>query len=233
MSYIRHRTYRSGLCINIPPCAIGRCPRNPRAFGPARPEHPLFFRAAMPLIALNKPFGTICQFSPHETRASLGDWVETPGVYPGRPARRRQRRPAAAHRRRHAGARGSPIRATSSRRPIWCRSKAAGVESDRRARAASRSMMARPSRPSAALDMPPEWLWPRDPPVRFRKSVADDLARTDDPRRPQPAGAAHDRRGRLADAAPGPHVHRPVRARGLAPGESMELPPRAPWDGIE
>ena len=36
----------------------------------------------MPLIALNKPFGTICQFSPHETRASLGDWVKTPGVYP-------------------------------------------------------------------------------------------------------------------------------------------------------
>lgn len=36
----------------------------------------------MPLIALNKPFGTICQFSPHETRPALGDWVKTPGVYP-------------------------------------------------------------------------------------------------------------------------------------------------------
>jgi 23S rRNA pseudouridine2457 synthase len=37
---------------------------------------------SMTLIALNKPFGTICQFSAHETRASLGDWVKTPGVYP-------------------------------------------------------------------------------------------------------------------------------------------------------
>ena len=36
----------------------------------------------MRLIALNKPFGTICQFSAHETRASLGDWVDVPGVYP-------------------------------------------------------------------------------------------------------------------------------------------------------
>ena len=36
----------------------------------------------MRLIALNKPFGTICQFSAHETRASLGDWVNVPGVYP-------------------------------------------------------------------------------------------------------------------------------------------------------
>src|SRR5579864_5200745 len=36
----------------------------------------------MRLLALNKPFGTICQFSPHETRASLADWVKVPGVYP-------------------------------------------------------------------------------------------------------------------------------------------------------
>jgi 23S rRNA pseudouridine2457 synthase len=36
----------------------------------------------MRLIALNKPFGTICQFSPHETRQSLADWVKVPGVYP-------------------------------------------------------------------------------------------------------------------------------------------------------
>ena len=36
----------------------------------------------MPLLALNKPFGTICQFSPHEKHPSLGEWVTTPGVYP-------------------------------------------------------------------------------------------------------------------------------------------------------
>lgn len=36
----------------------------------------------MPLLALNKPFGTICQFSPHEKHPSLGVWVNIPGVYP-------------------------------------------------------------------------------------------------------------------------------------------------------
>src|SRR6202140_5898134 len=36
----------------------------------------------MPLLAFNKPFGTICQFSPHEKHPSLGEWVTTPGVYP-------------------------------------------------------------------------------------------------------------------------------------------------------
>ncbi|TAL56550.1 pseudouridine synthase [Pandoraea sp.] len=36
----------------------------------------------MTLIILNKPFGTICQFSPHPSRPSLADWVNVPNVYP-------------------------------------------------------------------------------------------------------------------------------------------------------
>lgn len=36
----------------------------------------------MTLIILNKPFGTICQFSPHPSRPSLADWVDVPNVYP-------------------------------------------------------------------------------------------------------------------------------------------------------
>jgi 23S rRNA pseudouridine2457 synthase len=47
-----------------------------------RPYRPVFAGFRMRLLALNKPFGTICQFSPHETRASLADWVKVPGVYP-------------------------------------------------------------------------------------------------------------------------------------------------------
>ena len=61
--------------------------------GAAHPESAARMRSAaafasllsdslMRLLALNKPFGTICQFSPHETRASLADWVKVPGVYP-------------------------------------------------------------------------------------------------------------------------------------------------------
>jgi len=36
----------------------------------------------MTLIALNKPFGTICQFSEHPTRPTLAEYVTEPGVYP-------------------------------------------------------------------------------------------------------------------------------------------------------
>ncbi|MCP2040443.1 23S rRNA pseudouridine2457 synthase [Neisseria sp. HSC-16F19] len=41
---------------------------------PARPD--------TELIVLNKPYGVICQFSPHERHPTLKDWVDVPGVYP-------------------------------------------------------------------------------------------------------------------------------------------------------
>ncbi|WP_165010420.1 pseudouridine synthase [Neisseria yangbaofengii] len=34
------------------------------------------------LIVLNKPYGVICQFSPHEKHQCLKDYVEQPGFYP-------------------------------------------------------------------------------------------------------------------------------------------------------
>ena len=34
------------------------------------------------LILLNKPYGVVCQFSPHRTRPTLKEYVTVPGVYP-------------------------------------------------------------------------------------------------------------------------------------------------------
>jgi 23S rRNA pseudouridine2457 synthase len=36
----------------------------------------------MSLILFNKPFGVMCQFSPHPTRSTLSDHIALPGVYP-------------------------------------------------------------------------------------------------------------------------------------------------------
>jgi 23S rRNA pseudouridine2457 synthase len=36
----------------------------------------------MPLILLNKPYLTVCQFSPHPVRTTLAQHVSVPGVYP-------------------------------------------------------------------------------------------------------------------------------------------------------
>ncbi len=43
---------------------------------------PTRFPPLMTLIALNKPFGTMSQFSAHPTRPTLADCVQRPGVYP-------------------------------------------------------------------------------------------------------------------------------------------------------
>ncbi len=43
------------------------------------------FRASpisMTLILFNKPFGMMCQFSPHPTRPTLTDCINIPGIYP-------------------------------------------------------------------------------------------------------------------------------------------------------
>jgi 23S rRNA pseudouridine2457 synthase len=36
----------------------------------------------MPLILFNKPFQVMCQFSAHPQRQTLADYIKTPGVYP-------------------------------------------------------------------------------------------------------------------------------------------------------
>lgn len=36
----------------------------------------------MPLILFNKPFQVMCQFSPHPARESLANYIDIPGIYP-------------------------------------------------------------------------------------------------------------------------------------------------------
>lgn len=36
----------------------------------------------MSLILFNKPFQVMCQFSPHPSRKTLADYIDTPGIYP-------------------------------------------------------------------------------------------------------------------------------------------------------
>lgn len=36
----------------------------------------------MTLLAFNKPYGVICQFSPHEKHPTLKQWIDVPNVYP-------------------------------------------------------------------------------------------------------------------------------------------------------
>lgn len=190
----------------------------------------------MPLIAFNKPFGTICQFSAHETRASLGDWVKTPGVYPaGRldadseglllltddgalQARIAEPRHKLV-KRYWAQVEGAPDDAALAR-------LAKGVDLGDYVTQRCRTSFVAPEHIAA--------LWPRNPPIRYRAAIPTtwiELAITE----------GKNRQVRRMTAAVGYPTLRLVRVAigaldvftlGLAPGESVEVPPRAPWHGV-
>ncbi|WP_175971207.1 pseudouridine synthase [Burkholderia sp. BCC0322] len=188
----------------------------------------------MNLIALNKPFGTICQFSAHETRPSLGDWVKTPGVY--------------AAGRLDADSEGLLLltddgalqaRIAEPRHKLvkryWAQVEGAPGPADLKALARGVDLGDYVTRPCRVEFIePPDTLWPRNPPIRYRAAIPTtwiELAITE----------GKNRQVRRMTAAVGFPTLRLVRvgvgaldifALGIAPGETIALPPRAPWDSF-
>lgn len=188
----------------------------------------------MPLIALNKPFGTICQFSAHEKHPSLAEWVKTPGVYPaGRldtdseglllltddgtlQARISEPRHKLV-KRYWAQVEGAPDAAALER-------LAAGVDLG--------DFVTRNC--EVKLVESAQALWPRNPPIRYRAAIPTtwiELQITE----------GRNRQVRRMTAAVGHPTLRLVRVGigaldifglGLELGASMALSPRAPWNGI-
>jgi 23S rRNA pseudouridine2457 synthase len=123
------------------------------------------------VILLNKPYGVICQFSPSGKHRTLKDLVAVPGVYPaGRldtdseglvvltdDGELQHRITDPCHKlpkTYFAEVEGAPHDAALE-------SLRTGIQlSDYRARPAEVTRVA-----------PPEWLWPRTPPVRFRQAI--------------------------------------------------------------
>jgi 23S rRNA pseudouridine2457 synthase len=123
------------------------------------------------LILLNKPYGVLCQFTDEQGRATLKSYVPVPGVYAAgrldtdsegllvltddgrlqhRIADPRHKRP----KRYLVQVEGTPTDEALAR-------LRAGVDLGDFA-----------TQPCQAQEVPvPEWLWPRDPPVRFRQTV--------------------------------------------------------------
>lgn len=127
--------------------------------------------ARQSIILLNKPYGTVCRFGREAGRLSLADWVVVAGVYPaGRLDRDSEGLVALtadgplAHRITH------PQRKLG--KEYWVQ-----VEGEPTADALARlragvSLREGRSRPVTVAAIPePADLWPRDPPVRFRRTV--------------------------------------------------------------
>jgi 23S rRNA pseudouridine2457 synthase len=188
----------------------------------------------MTLLALNKPYGTICQFSPHETRASLADWVRVPGVYPAG--------------RLDSDSEGLLLltddgtlqaRIAEPRHKLvkryWAQVEGTPRDADLKALARGVDLgdyVTRPCR--AAFVTPPDTLWPRNPPIRHRAAIPTtwiELSITE----------GKNRQVRRMTAGVGFPTLRLVRvgigaldvfSLGLEPGDTRELPARAPWDGL-
>lgn len=124
------------------------------------------------LILVNKPFGVLCQFTDGAGRPTLADCVDVPGVYPaGRLDRDSEGLVvltddgAVQHRLSH---------------PRFAKEKGYWVQVERipdeaalqSLRDGVRVKGAR-TRPARVRRIEPPELWPRDPPVRFRKRVLD------------------------------------------------------------
>jgi len=123
------------------------------------------------LIAFNKPFGVLCQFS--GDGPTLADYIDAPGVYP---AGRLDKDSEGLLLLTDDGALQAQISSPKFKQPktyLALVERAPGEDAlDRLRRGVElNDGITRPAR--IRRIGPPVWLWPRDPPVRYRKNVED------------------------------------------------------------
>ena len=129
----------------------------------------------MTLILFNKPFGVLCQFSPERTgppRPTLADYITVPEVYP---AGRLDLDSEGLLLLTDDGALQARIAEPRHKMPKTYLAQVEG-EADEAALKALRAgvqLKDGPTLPADARQIEPPELWPRTPPVRFRKSVPD------------------------------------------------------------
>lgn len=124
------------------------------------------------LIALNKPYGVLCQFRDPQGRPTLADHVRHPGVYA---AGRLDRDSEGLLLLTDDGALQHRLTDPRHKQPKTYLVQVERVPGEDALAALRRGVMLNDgmTRPAEArlLAAEPAWLWPRDPPVRFRKSV--------------------------------------------------------------
>ena len=124
------------------------------------------------LLLFNKPFGVLPQFTDEAGRATLADYIDVPGVYP---AGRLDRDSEGLLLLTDDGALQARIADPKFKLPKTYLVQVEGAVTDA-ALAALRvgvTLNDGPTRPAESERIAPPDLWPRDPPVRFRKTVPD------------------------------------------------------------
>lgn len=174
------------------------------------------------LILFNKPYGVICQFSPEAGHRTLKEFIDIPGVYPAG--------------RLDTDSEGLLLltddgrlqsRITEPRyklaKTYWVQTE--GTISDEALRQWQTGIQLKDglTRPATARRLEPPDLWPRDPPIRFRKNQATDWLELS-------ISEGRNRQVRRMTAAAGFPTLRLIRVKigpwtlgNLAPGEHTEL----------
>jgi 23S rRNA pseudouridine2457 synthase len=124
------------------------------------------------LIALNKPFNVLCQFSDRDGRLTLAGFVTQKDVYP---AGRLDYDSEGLLLLTDDGALAHRLTDPRHKQPKTYLVQVEGTPSvdalDRLRKGVMLNDGATLPAIAHALDTEPDWLWPRDPPVRFRKTV--------------------------------------------------------------
>jgi len=183
------------------------------------------------LIALNKPYGVLCQFTDRGSatagtipRRTLAEFVAHPGVYPaGRLDFDSEGLLLLTDEGALANRLTDPLRGTEKSYIVQIE----GAADEKQLLQLRQGVLLKegPTLPARArlLRQLPDWLWPRDPPVRFRKTVPDAWIELT-------IREGRNRQVRRMTAAIGLPTLRLIRVRigdialdGLAPGECREV----------
>jgi 23S rRNA pseudouridine2457 synthase len=125
------------------------------------------------LVALNKPFGVLCQFTAEDGRPTLADFVPQKGVYA---AGRLDQDSEGLLLLTDDGRLQHRLADPKHKQPKTYVVQVEGMPSQDALERLRRGVLLKdgPTLPAevTAIDAP-DWLWPRDPPVRFRKTVPD------------------------------------------------------------
>jgi len=174
------------------------------------------------LIALNKPFNVLCQFTDRSVppRRTLAEFVNIPDVYA---AGRLDYDSEGLVLLTDDGALAQRLTDPRHKTPKTYLAQVEGAPGPEQLTELCKGIQLNdgPTLPAEArlLDGAPSWLWPRDPPVRFRKTVADAWIELT-------IREGRNRQVRRMTAAAGLPTLRLIRVRigahaldGLAPGE--------------
>ncbi|HLW74876.1 MAG TPA: pseudouridine synthase [Gammaproteobacteria bacterium] len=124
------------------------------------------------LVLFNKPYGVLCQFT-GEDRATLADYIKVKSVYP---AGRLDTDSEGLLMLTDDGRLQNRISHPHHKLPKTYFAQVEGVPTVESLQRLARGVELNDgiTLPARAQVVPaPDWLWPRDPPIRFRKRVAD------------------------------------------------------------